>query len=412
MDCRSLREDFPELLRRGVVYLDSAASSLKPRVVIESMREFMEYNYANVHRGVYSISMEASRAYEEAHSIVANFVNARSWDEVIFVRNTTEAIQLLALTLAYNGFIGRGDEVIVTEADHHSNLLPWIRIAKLVGAKVKLVPVNEVGIPKWEILEGIVSERTKVIAFSHASNVTGYLSDARRIARIAHSVGALVALDGAQSVPHVKIDVRELDVDFIAFSGHKMLGPTGIGVLWGRRDILEGLEPPLGGGGTVKRVRIAGDSVSVEWDDLPWRFESGTPPIVEAVGLAKAVEYLERVGMDNVEAHEKMLTAYTLKVLESLGDEVKILGPRSIESKLGIVAFNIGSVDPSMVGLWLDQHGVAVRTGLHCAHILHDRLGAPQGSVRASFYLYNCRDDIDKLAQALEGLLKTIRSGD
>jgi len=410
MDCKSIRLDFPELQRRNVAYLDSAASSLKPRVVIEAMKEFMEYSYANVHRGVYSISMEASRAYENAHEIVARFINARSWDEVIFVRNTTEAVQLAALTLAFNNVIGEGDEIIVTEADHHSSLLPWIRVARLKRARVKIMPVDSQGVPRWELLDSMLSDRTRVVAFSHASNVTGYLSDARRIARVAHSVGALVVLDGAQSVPHTRFDVRELEVDFVAFSGHKMLGPTGIGVLWGRRDLLEGLEPPLGGGGTVKRVRLADSGVVVEWDDLPWRFEAGTPPIVEAVGLARAVEYLERIGMSSVEEHERDLVAYTLRRLEALGGMVRILGPLSPENRLGIVAFNVASIDPSMVGLWLDQHGVAVRTGLHCAHILHDRLGAPQGSVRASFYVYNCRDDVDRMVEALEELVKTVKA--
>ncbi len=410
MDCSVVRLDFPEIKHRDVVYLDSAASSLKPWSVIEAMKFFMEHSYANVHRGVYAISMEASRAYEEAHEIVARFINARSWDEVIFVKNTTEAVQLLALTLAFNKVVGRGDEVIVTEADHHSNIIPWVRVARMIGAKVKLLPVNDKGIPRWELLEEMVSERTRIISFSHASNVTGYVNDVRRVARIAHSVGALVALDGAQSVPHMRVDVRELEVDFIAFSGHKMLGPTGIGVLWGRRDVMEDLEPPLGGGGTVKRVRLGEGDVSIEWDELPWRFEAGTPPIVEAVGLAEAVRYLERLGMENVKYHERKLTAYTLKRLEELGDEIRVLGPRDASVKLGIVAFNVGEVDPSMVGLWLDQHGIAVRTGLHCAHILHDRLGAPNGSVRASFYIYNCIEDIDRMVDSVEELLKTIRS--
>jgi len=409
LDCRVIKLDFPELIARNIVYLDSAASSLKPRSVIEAMRSFMESSYANVHRGVYSISMEASRAYEEAHEVVARFINAWSWDEVVFVKNTTEAVQLLTLLLAFNNIIGRGDEIIVTEADHHSNILPWIRIARIIGARVKLLPVDGNGIPRWELLEEMVSKKTKIITFSHASNVTGYVNDVRRIARIAHDIGALIAIDAAQSVPHMKIDVRELKVDFMAFSGHKMLGPTGIGVLWGRRDLMEKLEPPLGGGGTVKRVMLNGSGVSIEWEELPWRFESGTPPIIESIGLMEAIRYLERIGMDNVEQHEKKLTAYALKRLEELGDGIKILGPRDASIKLGIVAFNVRNVDPSMVGLWLDQHGIAVRTGLHCAHILHDKLGAPNGSVRVSFYIYNCLEDVDKLESSVEELLKTIK---
>ncbi|MFN4045855.1 MAG: aminotransferase class V-fold PLP-dependent enzyme [Acidilobaceae archaeon] len=408
VDCRSLRRDFPEISEGGLVFLDSAASSLKPRSVIDSMRVFMENSYANVHRGAYRVSLEASRAYEGAHEIVAKFIGAWSWEEVVFTRNTTESIQLLALTLYYNKLIGRGDEIVVTEAEHHSNILPWVRIARIAGARVKMVPVDGEGVPRWDMLGEILSEKTRVVAFGHASNVTGYLSDARRVAREAHRVGALVVLDGAQSVPHVKVDVRELEADFIAFSGHKMLGPSGIGVLWGKLDFLENLEPPLGGGGTVKRVRLEGGDVKISWEDPPWKFESGTPPIVEAVGLAKAVEYLENIGMHKVEEHERSLTEYTMKTLEELGDHIRILGPKDPSRKLGIVSFTVGTIDPSLIGAWLDSYNIAVRTGLHCAHILHDKLGASQGSVRASFYIYNCRDDVDKLRNSLEELVKTM----
>ncbi len=408
VDCKSLRGDFPEISGRGLVFLDSAASSLKPRSVIDSMRVFMENSYANVHRGAYRVSLEASKAYEDAHEAVAKFINAWSLEEVIFTKNTTESLQLLALTLFYNKLIGRGDEIVVTEAEHHSNMLPWVRIARIAGAKVKMVPVDSEGVPRWDMLEEILSEKTRVVAFGHASNVTGYLSDARKIAREARKVGALVVIDGAQSVPHVKVDVRELEADFIAFSGHKMLGPSGIGVLWGKLDFLENLEPPLGGGGTVKRVRLEGGDVKIDWETPPWKFESGTPPIVEAVGLAKAVEYLENIGMHNVEAHEKRLTEYAMKNLEELGDPIRILGPKDPNKKLGIVSFTIGTLDPSLIGAWLDSYNIAVRTGLHCAHILHDKLGATQGSVRASFYIYNCHDDVDKLRNSLEELLKTL----
>lgn len=409
MDCHSLREDFPEIGKSKVVYLDNAASSLKPRSVIEAMREFSYTTYANVHRGVHRLSMEASRAYEEAHEVVAGFLNARSWEEVVFTRNTTDAMHLAALTLVSNGLLGRGDEVIVTEADHHSTQLTWARAARLAGAKVRVLPVDGEGVPRWDLLGEVISERTKVVSFGHMSNVTGYVSDVRRIAGIVHSNGGLVVVDGAQSVPHIPIDVRSLGADFIAFSGHKMLGPSGIGVLWGRLDLLEDLEPPLGGGGTVKRVRLGEGGFKIEWDDPPWKFEAGTPPIIEAVGLAEAVRYLEKAGMEEVARHERSLTEHMLAGLSELGDRVVIAGPRSPLRRQGIVSFALRGSDPDVVGLWLDSRGIAVRTGLHCAHTLHDRLGLPTGTVRASVYIYNCREDVEYLVEAIEGYLKVAR---
>ncbi|MEM1873697.1 MAG: cysteine desulfurase [Acidilobaceae archaeon] len=406
--CEKVREDFPELSRRKVVYLDSTASSLKPRRVIEAMAEFMSYSYANVHRGVYTLSLEASRAYDEAHEVVARFIGARDWREVVFTKSTTEAMQLLAQTFIHNRIVKQGDEVILTEAEHNSTLLPWYRAAKSAGARVKLVPVDEEGVPRWSLLESMVSEKTRAVVFAHVSNVTGYVSDVRRIARIAHSVGAYVVVDGAQSVPHLKTRVYELEADFLAFSGHKMLGPTGIGVLWGRLDILEDLENPLGGGDTVKNVTLAGEDLIIEWEDLPMRFEAGTPPIVEAVGLAEAVRYLESLGMESVEEHDRELTRLALRELEEI-EEVKIVGPRDPQKKTSIVAFNVGSVAPDLVGLWLDSMGIAVRTGRHCAHVLHQRLGLPLGSVRASFYVYNCREDVYALSEALRKLSATIK---
>ncbi|MEM2501188.1 MAG: cysteine desulfurase [Acidilobaceae archaeon] len=404
MNCHSIRVDFPEIIERGLVYLDSAASSLKPIQVVEAMRSFSKLRYANVHRGAYRVSLEASKAYEDAHEIVGKHINAWSWEEVIFTRNTTEAIQLAALTLLTNGFISEGSEIIVSESEHHSNLLPWVRIARLAKAKIKLIPVNSEGIPRWDILEDLISEKTRVVSVGHVSNVTGYKSDVRRIAEIAHKYGSLVVVDGAQSVPHMKVNVRELNIDFLAFSGHKMLGPTGIGVLWGRLEYLNKLEPPLGGGGTVRRVKLESNNVNIEWNNPPWRFEAGTPPIIEAIGLSEAVSYLSRIGMENVESHERILTEYTLSRLGEL-EGVRILGPRDSSRRLGIVSFNVRSIDPSMVGAWLDSYNIAVRSGLHCAHILHDKLGESNGSVRASFYIYNCREDIDKLIDALKELI-------
>lgn len=405
MSCNKWRSDFPEITQRNIAYLDSAASSLKPVQVIESMKEFAALSYANVHRGVYKVSMEASRAYEEAHELAAKFIGARSWEEIVFTKNTTEALQLVAGLLLWNRYIDKEDEIIVSKAEHHSNLLPWVRAAEAVGAKVKLVPVNKEGVPRWEALGEMISKRTKVVAIGHASNVTGYVSDVKEVAKVAHESGALVVVDGAQSVPHMKIDVREMGADFLAFSGHKMLGPSGIGVLWGKQEILEELEPPFGGGGTVERVFLEEGRVRIAWHRSPWKFEAGTPPIIEAVGLSEAIRYLWRVGMEQVEALERELTEHAVRRLSAL-EGVRLIGPKDLQRKLGIVAFNVGSIEPSLVGLWLDSHGVAVRAGLHCAHVLHDEIGERQGSVRASFYLYNCREDADRLAFALEELIK------
>ncbi len=399
LDCGTVREDFEVITKEGIVYLDNAASALKPRQVIEAMASFMRRSYANVHRGVHRLSVRASTAYESAHETVAKFVGAGSWEEVIFLRNTTEASQLLAETLVTNGVIGEGDEVILTEAEHHSVLLPWVRATRRVGARPRIVPVDDEGVPKWDMLDEILSERTKVIIFAHASNVTGYVTDVKEVVKKAGSVGALVVLDAAQSVPHMPVSVRELGIDFAFFSGHKMLGPTGIGVLWGRAGLLRELEPPLGGGGSVRDVVLAGDGVEVVWDDPPWRFEAGTPPIAEAVGLAEAVAYLKRLGMDNVARHERELTAKALAELSYI-DGVEIVGPKDQERRHGIVSFVVRGHHPDSVGVWLDARKIAVKTGKHCARPLHHRLRL-DGTIRASFYIYNCVDDVEKLSSTV-----------
>ncbi len=403
LDCRRIREDFPEL-ETGVVFLDNAASTLKPRSVVEAMADFSIKRYANVHRGVYKISLEASKAYEDAHEAVAKFIGGR-WSEVIFTRNSTEALQLAALTVYANKMLGRGDEVLITMAEHHSNMLPWLRVAEMAGARLKVLPLDSEGIPRWDLLDEYLTRRTRVVAFGHISNVTGFKSPVREIARRAKEVGAIVVLDSAQGVPHTPVNFRSMGVDMAAFSGHKMLGPTGIGVLWMREDLAETLNPPLGGGGTVERVEMVDGSIKISWERPPWKFEAGTPPIIEAIGLMEAVNYLSRIGMDNVEEHERRLTKVLLEKLGEL-DYVEILGPRSHERRQGIVAFNIGGMKPDWAGLALSRRGIAVRTGLHCAHILHDHLGSPQGSVRASLYIYNCIDDIEKLVDAVEHVYK------
>ncbi|MEB3860784.1 MAG: cysteine desulfurase [Desulfurococcales archaeon] len=403
LDCTRVRQDFPPL-SSGLVFLDNAASTLKPRSVMEAMHSFGLSSYANVHRGVYRLSMEASKAYEDAHEVVAKFVGG-TWEEVVFTRNSTESLQTAALTLYANGVITRGSEILITMAEHHANMIPWLRVAKMAGASVKMLPLDEEGVPRWDLLDEYLTPKTSVVAIGHISNVTGSKAPVEEVARKARSTGALLVLDSAQGVPHTPVNFKAMGVDMAAFSGHKMLGPTGIGVLWIRRDLAEELEPPLGGGGTVDRVKLGSGGVEIRWSTTPWKFEAGTPPIIEAVGLAEAVRYLEAIGMENVERHEEELTR---ALLEGIAEReyIEVLGPRSPGRRQGIVAFNIRGMKPDWVGLALDRRGIAVRTGLHCAHILHDALGHSEGSVRASLYIYNCISDVEKLLEALDDIYK------
>ncbi|MEM0000669.1 MAG: cysteine desulfurase [Desulfurococcaceae archaeon] len=402
-DPEDVRKDFPILERsingKKLIYFDNAASAQKPIHVIKAMEEFIKTHYANVHRGLHTLSQEASQAYEEAHEVVAKFINAYSWREVIFVNNTTEAIN----TVAYGWGLWNlkeGDEVVVTLMDHHSNMLPWRLIAQLKRAKVKYVDITQDGYLRYDQLEDLITERTRIVGFPVASNVLGTINDAKRIAKLAHEVGAIVVADGAQSVPHVPTNVRELGVDFLAFSGHKMLGPTGIGVLWGREDVLEEMKPFKVGGDTIKDVTLD----SIVWHDLPWRFEAGTPNIVEGIGLAEAVKYLSHIGMENVREHEVELIKYTFKRFEELLGEIEYYGPRNPRDKTGVVSFNIKGLNHHTVAAALDMFGIAVRSGMHCAHPLHYRLGL-KGSVRASYYLYNTLEEVDYFIDSLEKII-------
>ncbi|MCY0868731.1 MAG: SufS family cysteine desulfurase [Desulfurococcus sp.] len=403
LDPEEIRKDFPILNRevhgRRLVYFDNAATTQKPIQVINAIRDYYMYHNANVHRGFHTLSQEASQMYEDAHEKVAKFINAYSWSEVVFCSNTTEAINIIAYGWGLWN-LKEGDEIVLTVMDHHSNMLPWRLVAKLKGAKVKYVDITDDGYLKYEQFEELITERTRVVAFPLASNVLGTINDARRITRLAHSVNAIVVADGAQSVPHVPTNVRELEVDFLAFSGHKMLGPTGIGVLWGRRDILESMNPVRVGGDTIKDVTLD----DVVWHDLPWRFEGGTPHIAGGVGLAAAIDYLTSIGMENVRAHEKTLTEYTIRRLGELID-VEYYGPRNPEDKTAVIAFNIKGLNHHTVGSALDLFGIAVRTGMHCAHPLHYRLGL-KGTVRASYYIYNTIEEVDYFIESLEKIIQ------
>jgi len=402
-DASEIRKDFPILQRKvnghDIIYFDNAATSQKPLQVIEAVKEFYERHNANVHRGVHTLSQESSKLYEEAHEETARLVNARGIEEIVFVKNTTEAINLVAYSLALH-MLGEGDEVITTVMEHHSNIVPWEMLSKIRGFKVKYADVKGDGTLDFESLEGLITERTKIVTVTHASNVTGVINDIAKISKLAHQNNAIFVVDGAQSVPHMPVDVRKLDIDFLAFSGHKMLAPTGIGVLYGKRELLEKMEPFIGGGDMIRSVKY--DKIkgcSIEWHHLPWKFEAGTPNVCNAIGLAEAIRYLKRLGMENVREHERQLTQHTLKLLQE-NESVEVYGPRDVSTKCGIVSFNVRGLNHHDVALIFDSFGIMVRSGYHCAEPLHHRLGV-EGSVRASFYIYNTMDEVERFIEVL-----------
>jgi cysteine desulfurase/selenocysteine lyase len=398
IDPLATRADFPFLERevhgQPLAYLDNAASTQKPQAVIEALRTFYGQHYANIHRGVHTLSEEATDAYEQARETVASFINAPSPRGVVFVRNATEGINLVAQTWGREQ-IGAGDRILVTEMEHHSNLLPWQRLAQETGAELAYVPVTAEGLLDLDALDALLAGPVKLVAFTHLSNVLGTVNPAREITERAHAAGARVLIDAAQSVPHMPVDVQALDCDFLAFSGHKMCGPTGIGVLYGRPALLEASPPFLVGGGMIQRV----ERTEASWADIPGKFEAGTPAIAEAVGLAAAVDYLTATGLEAVWAHEQALAAYAMERLEDVPG-VQVVGPPA-DKRSGVVAFTVDGVHPHDLAQVLDMAGVAIRAGFHCAQPLHAcfQLGP---TARASFYLYNTRDEVDRLVAGIE----------
>jgi cysteine desulfurase/selenocysteine lyase len=399
LDAVALRADFPILARevhgKPLAYLDSAASSQRPQVVIDALAEFYGAHYANIHRGVHTLSEEATAAYEQARDKITTFINAPDRRGVVFVRNATEAINLVAYAWGRTN-VGPGDRIVVTEMEHHSNLLPWWMLARERMAELTYVRVTEEGRLDRASLERALEGPVKLVAFSHVSNVLGTVNPAREIIARGHAAGARVLVDAAQSAPHMPLDVTALDSDFVAFSGHKMCGPGGIGVLYGRPELLEEMPPFLTGGGMIRRV----GHEKVTWDDPPAKFEAGTPAIAEAVGLGVAVDYLSCVGMDAIWAHEQALTAYALERLAEV-DGVRTIGPPHPE-RSGVIPFTVESIHPHDLAHVLDLEGVAIRAGFHCAQPLHDRLGL-QATARASFYLYNRFEDVDRLVAGVQG---------
>lgn len=405
LDSYKIREDFPILKRKinnhQLIYFDNAATSQKPRQVIEAIKNFYENHNANVHRAVHTLSQEASELYENAHEEVAKFINARGMEEIVFVRGATEAINMVAYAWGLHN-LKKDDEVIVSLMEHHSNIVPWEILSKISGFKVKYVEVNDDGTLNYRDFENKISNKTKIACFSHVSNVTGVVNDVKRITKIAHEHGAITLVDGAQSVPHLPVNVKDLDVDFIAFSGHKMLGPTGIGVLYGKREILEKMEPFQGGGEMIREVSFntITRNCSITWNDLPWKFEAGTPNICGGVGLMEAVKYLGRIGMEDVKAHECMLTEYAIKRMQEC-QKVRIYGPMDASVKCGIIPFSVDDLSSHDVALFLDNYGIMIRSGFHCAQPLH-QIFKLKSSARASVYIYNTREEIDRFVEVLK----------
>jgi cysteine desulfurase/selenocysteine lyase len=406
LDPYKIREDFPILKRRinnhQLIYFDNAATSQKPRQVIDAVKDFYENHNANVHRAVHTLSQEASELYEDAHEEVAKFINAKGMEEVVFVRGTTEAINLVAYAWGLRR-LKKEDEVIVSLMEHHSNIVPWEILSKINGFKIKYIDLNNDGTLNYESFEDIISKKTKIVCISHVSNVTGIVNNIRKITKIAHEHDALTLVDGAQSVPHLPVNVKELDADFVAFSGHKMLSPTGIGVLYGKREILESMEPFHGGGEMIREVSLDPKTkhCSITWNVLPWKFEAGTPNVGGGVGLMEAVRYLKRIGMENVRVHEEMLTKYAMPRMQECCRKIKIYGTKDTSIKCGIIPFGVDDLSSHDIALFLDNYGIMVRSGFHCAQPLHEAFKLTS-SARASFYIYNTREEIDRFTEVLK----------
>ncbi len=408
-DAHAIAKDFPILDRtirdgKRLVYLDSGATSQKPNVVIEAESDFYRLHNAAVHRGAHQLAEEATDAYEGAREIVATFLNA-SVDEIVFTKSATESLNLISYAMGNaapgNRFhLKAGDSIVVTEMEHHANLIPWQQLAARTGATLKWFSVTDEGRLDLSQINSVIDEKTKVVALTHQSNVLGTINPLDAITKRAHEVGAVVVLDACQSVPHMKTDVKALDVDFLAFSGHKAVGPTGVGIFWGRAELLADLPPFLTGGSMIENVTME----SATWAPAPKKFEAGVPNMAQAVGLGAALTYLTGIGMEKIHQHEIALTKYLLEGLSAISD-LRIIGPKTTELRGGVVSFTLGDIHPHDVGQYLDSQGIAVRTGHHCAWPLTRKLGVP-ATTRASVYLYNTTDDLDALIVGVQGAQK------
>jgi len=400
IDIEKIREDFPILTRRvrdnkPLVYLDNAATTQKPRQVIEAIHDYyMRYN-ANVHRAVYQLAEEATNAYEGARERVAKFVNADR-EEIVFVRNATEAINLVAYAWGREN-VSKDDRVVITEFEHHSNIVPWQLLTQEKSAKLEYIRINDDGLLILDDLYGALDKNdVKLVSVSHMSNVLGTIAPVNEIVKACHAKNVPVLIDGAQSVPHMPIDVKSMDCDFMAFSAHKMLGPTGVGVLYGKKEHLENMRPFIAGSDMIREVH----KYETRWNDLPWKYESGTPNIADVIGYGVAIDYLSNIGMDNVRAHEKELTRYALDRITGVKG-MHVYGTRDVEKRGGVISFNLGDIHPHDLSTILDEDGIAIRSGHHCAQPLMELLGVAATS-RASFYIYNTKEEVDALINSLD----------
>ena len=409
LDPAGLRADFPildqEVFGHPLVYLDSAASSQKPTAVIEAMDAYYRHDNANVHRGIYQLSERATAAYEGARAKVARLIGAPDPRTIIWTRNATEAINLVAYSWGRRN-IGRGDVIVLTEMEHHANLVPWQILAQERDADLEFIPITDDGILRQDVFDVLLRLKPKLVAFTHVSNMLGTINPVEEMTRKAHEAGALVLVDGAQAVPHLPVDVEAIGCDFYVFSGHKALGPTGSGVLWGRRELLEAMPPFMGGGDMIREVNLRRS----EWNELPWKFEAGTPDISAQIGLGVAADYLVELGMDRLRDHERELVGYALEVLPREVPGIELYGPADPDVRGGVVPFNIPGVHPHDVAQVLDRFGVALRAGHHCAMPLHERLDLA-ATARASFQCYTTTDDIDALAAGLREVQRLFGAG-
>jgi cysteine desulfurase/selenocysteine lyase len=394
-----IREDFPILKRtvngKPLVYFDNAATSQKPNHVLSVMDDYYRNSNASIHRGIHKLAEEATLAYEQAREKVSKFIGAKHTEEIVFVRNATEGLNLIALAWG-RANINKGDKIVLTIMEHHSNIVPWQMVAKEKGAHVEFIEIDGEGILREDQVSEKIDNSTKVVAVTHASNVLGTINAVEQIGRAAHRVGALFVLDAAQSVPHMRVNAKEIDCDFMVFSGHKMLGPTGIGVLYGKKQFLENTPPFLGGGEMIREVHTTGAT----WKDIPYKFEAGTPNAAGAIGLGAAIDYLNKIGMRHVYDHELELTDYALEKMSHVGGTT-IYGPKDPTRRVGVIAFNLGDIHAHDLASILDEEGIAIRSGHHCAQPLMEFLKVPATS-RASFYIYNTKEEIDVLISALK----------
>jgi cysteine desulfurase/selenocysteine lyase len=409
-DPHVVRRDFPILERRingrPLVYLDSASTSQKPAVVLEAIdRYYRDYN-ANVHRGIYTIGEEATAAYERARVLVGRFINAPDSHEIIFTRNATEAINLVAYSWGRSN-INRGDPILLTEMEHHANLVPWQLLVQERDGDLEFIPITDDGVLRLDVFEVLLRLKPKLVAFTHVSNTLGTINPVREMVEMAHAAGALALVDGAQAVPHVPVDVQELGADFYAFSGHKMLGPMGSGALWARRELLEAMPPFLAGGEMIREVHLRRS----DFNDIPWKFEAGTPAVADAIGLGVAAEYLSELGMGTVRDHERELVAYALDVLPRSVPGIELYGPMDPDVRGGVIPFNLPGIHPHDVAQVLDRSGIAVRAGHHCTMPLHERLDLA-ATARASFNVYSTREDIDALVAGLLDVQRVFGTGE